>query len=102
MKNTIVFAMVLVALVAAAGALFFSSRSFNGPTSPSNDSFAQNDPIGTSNAGHGESVEQVIQKVIPKGPLAPEIASSTWLNSPALSTVDLRDHVVVVEFWTYG
>jgi hypothetical protein len=50
----------------------------------------------------GGTVEQVIQKIIPKPSLAPEIASSIWLNSPALSTQDLRGHVVVVEFWTFG
>lgn len=45
---------------------------------------------------------QTIQKNLPKEPIAPEIVSSTWLNSAPLLTRDLRGHVLVVEFWTYG
>ncbi len=44
---------------------------------------------------------QVIQKLV-TGPPAPDIVSSVWLNSPPLSTQDLRGKVVIVEFWTHG
>ena len=37
-----------------------------------------------------------------RGPLASEIASNTWFNSPALTSADLRGQVVLVEFWTFG
>ena len=35
-------------------------------------------------------------------PSAPEITSSTWLNSEPRDGEDLRGQVVLVEFWTYG
>lgn len=38
----------------------------------------------------------------PRGPVAPDIISDTWFNSPALAPADLRGKVVVVEFWTFG
>ncbi len=33
---------------------------------------------------------------------APEIISSTWINSEPLKMEDLRGKVVMVEFWTFG
>jgi thiol-disulfide isomerase/thioredoxin len=33
---------------------------------------------------------------------APEILSSTWINSEPLKMEDLRGKVVMVEFWTFG
>jgi thiol-disulfide isomerase/thioredoxin len=33
---------------------------------------------------------------------APEILSSTWINSKPLKMEDLRGKVVMVEFWTFG
>jgi len=33
---------------------------------------------------------------------APEIISDTWINSTPKSLMDLRGHVVLVEFWTFG
>jgi len=33
---------------------------------------------------------------------APEIISSTWINSKPLKMEDLRGKVVMVEFWTFG
>ncbi|MDX8392117.1 MAG: redoxin domain-containing protein [Mariprofundaceae bacterium] len=33
---------------------------------------------------------------------APEISTSTWLNSPPLSLKDLKGKVVLVKFWTFG
>lgn len=33
--------------------------------------------------------------------LAPEITSSTWLNTDPLASADLRGKVVVVQFWTF-
>lgn len=35
-------------------------------------------------------------------PLAPEIKSDVWINSPPLAAKDLRGRVVMVEFWTHG
>ena len=37
----------------------------------------------------------------PRGPIAPEIVSDTWLNSVPLTQGDLRGKVRVVEFWTF-
>lgn len=34
--------------------------------------------------------------------VAPEITSDTWINSGPKSLADLRGHVVLVEFWTFG
>ena len=98
MKPLMALAVVIVTLVAI-GAWSLLSGSFDaGGVAPN----AQNDSIGIGNAGQGGNVEQVIQKIIPKGPQAPEIVSNTWLNSPPLNASDLRSHVVVVELWTYG
>ncbi len=36
------------------------------------------------------------------GAPAPEITGGPWINSPPLSTKELRGRVVLVEFWTYG
>lgn len=36
------------------------------------------------------------------GQPAPEIAGGPWINSEPLSLLKLGDHVVLVEFWTYG
>lgn len=38
----------------------------------------------------------------PRGPVAPDIISDTWFNSPELAPADLRGKVIVVEFWTFG
>lgn len=37
-----------------------------------------------------------------KSVLAPEIVSSTWINSEPLKMEELRGKVVMVEFWTFG
>ncbi len=42
-----------------------------------------------------------IDAPLPRGPIAPEISSDTWLNSPPLAASDLRGKVVLVEFWTF-
>jgi thiol-disulfide isomerase/thioredoxin len=36
------------------------------------------------------------------GMRAPDIASSTWLNSDPIHLSDLKGRVVMVEFWTFG
>ena len=36
------------------------------------------------------------------GRAAPELASTTWINSDPLKLQDLRGKVVLLEFWTYG
>ncbi len=36
------------------------------------------------------------------GMKAPEVTSSTWINSHPLSQAELRGKVVLVEFWTFG
>jgi hypothetical protein len=36
------------------------------------------------------------------GKAAPDIAGGPWINSNPLTLSDLKDRVVLVEFWTYG
>ena len=36
------------------------------------------------------------------GKAAPDIAGGPWINSSALTLNDLKNRVVLVEFWTYG
>ena len=36
------------------------------------------------------------------GPVAPEFAPGTWINSEGLTLKGLRGRVVLVEFWTFG
>jgi hypothetical protein len=42
----------------------------------------------------------------PASPPVPQsvqsIASDTWINSRALGAAELRDRVIVLDFWTYG
>ena len=100
MKQILIVVLVFIAMLAALGAW----HAFN-VASEAAQSDALPEPnalTATADSNPGASMEQVIQKVMPKPPLAPEIASSTWLNSPVLATQDLRGHVVVVEFWTHG
>jgi len=33
---------------------------------------------------------------------APDLASGEWINSEPLKLKDLRSHVVLIEFWTFG
>ena len=33
---------------------------------------------------------------------APELATGEWINSKPLALNDLRGHVVVIDFWTFG
>jgi thiol-disulfide isomerase/thioredoxin len=35
-------------------------------------------------------------------PVAPELASGTWINSDPLTLLGLRGRVVLIEFWTFG
>jgi len=39
---------------------------------------------------------------LPDGPLAPELKNDIWLNTGPLTTADLRGHVVLIDFWTFG
>jgi hypothetical protein len=36
------------------------------------------------------------------GKAAPDIAGGPWINSNPLTLAELKDRVVLVEFWTYG
>ena len=36
------------------------------------------------------------------GKSAPDISGGPWINSSSLSLRELRNRVVLVEFWTYG
>jgi hypothetical protein len=100
MKRTLVVTLVFIAMIAALGAW----HAFNAASEAARSDAAPepNTLAASADSNPGASMEQVIQKIMPKGPTAPEIASSTWLNSPALAPQDLRGHVVVVEFWTHG
>jgi thiol-disulfide isomerase/thioredoxin len=59
--------------------------------------------LSSADAPLAQALAAVVAKspVAPRGPLAPEIVGETWLNSPALAPSDLRDKVVLVEFWTF-
>jgi thiol-disulfide isomerase/thioredoxin len=39
---------------------------------------------------------------LPVGPKAPALEAEGWLNTEPLSAVDLKDKVVVYDFWTYS
>jgi hypothetical protein len=39
---------------------------------------------------------------ITAGRAAPDVAGENWINSKPLAMADLKDRVVLVEFWTYG
>lgn len=101
MKPVIVILGVLILLFSAAAALL----STRGPAveeaavAPAQDE--SNSAAAQSAPAQSGPIEQVIQKVR-KESRAPDIVSSIWLNSPALTPPDLHGHVVVVEFWTYG
>ena len=41
-------------------------------------------------------------RAISVGEPAPDIAGERWINSQPLTIGDLRGHVVMVEFWTFG
>jgi len=34
--------------------------------------------------------------------VAPDVGGENWINSKPLAMADLKDRVVLVEFWTYG
>lgn len=89
MKQTLALALVFIAILAALGAWYSFTTASNVAMNNSPDS------------QQGGSVVQVIEKIMPQAPIAPEIASATWLNSKPLASQDLRGHVVVVEFWTF-
>lgn len=55
-----------------------------------------------NNNPSASSAAQTESQPIPRGPVAPDILSDTWFNSPTLAPADLRGKVVVVEFWTFG
>ncbi len=94
MKSVLAFALIFL-LVVGGLSVWVSLNALNS-ASPNNPATANSseDPVSIA--------KQVIENIKPKGPLAPEIVSNTWFNSPALAAKDLRGKVVVVEFWTYG
>jgi peptide-methionine (R)-S-oxide reductase len=49
-------------------------------------------PRASSQAPHGSN----------EGPVAPELASGSWINSEPLTLKNLRGRVVIVDFWTFG
>jgi hypothetical protein len=46
--------------------------------------------------------EPTAARVLPEGPLAPEIRSESWINSAPVAWDSLRGRVVMIEFWTFG
>ena len=46
--------------------------------------------------------ENAVPNPLPDGPLAPELKNDVWLNTGPLTTTDLRGHVVLIDFWTFG
>jgi len=100
MKQTLAVGLVFIAIIAALGAWHAINEASE--TAQSDALSEPNALAATADSNPGANMEQVIQKIMPKGPLAPEIASNTWLNSAPLATQELRGHVVVVEFWTHG
>jgi len=46
--------------------------------------------------------ESAVPTALPDGPLAPELTNAVWLNSLRLTSADLRGHVVLIDFWTFG
>ena len=96
MKAVIAIALILISAVFGLGALTlaFNASQFDAPTNAS--AVAQSEePMSTA--------KEIVQAFVkPKGALAPDITSATWLNSPVLAAADLRGRVVVVEFWTHG
>ncbi len=96
MRVTILLALAFVALLAIAK-IWLSTYS-PGFTSSAD---SPSDSIVTEDSSQGGKVAQAIQELV-KGPAAPGIVSSVWLNSPPLTTQNLHGKVVVVEFWTHG
>ncbi|MBI3536404.1 MAG: hypothetical protein HY070_02395 [Chloroflexi bacterium] len=102
MKAVIALGLVIIAIMFGVGALALtfnaSDRAAQIETDAPTDARAvaqSEEPMST--------VKGIVEAIVkPQGPLAPEIASATWLNSPALSSAQLRGKVVVIEFWTYG
>lgn len=50
-------------------------------------------------AASADALDALISKE--KAVTAPELASGEWINSSALSSADLRGHVVLLDFWTF-
>jgi hypothetical protein len=94
-RITILLALVIAAVLMAGKLWFWGDReSARSAASP-------NGSIVAEDSSQGGQVVQAVQELV-KGPAAPDIVSSVWLNSPALTAKDLRGNVVVVEFWTHG
>ncbi|MBI3913412.1 MAG: hypothetical protein HY327_04400 [Chloroflexi bacterium] len=94
MKIVIGVVLFLMLGVFASGIWLMTSSRADESTARASNELTSEDPVSTA--------QQIIENIKPKGALAPEIASSTWLNSPPLAPSDLRGKVVVVEFWTHG
>ncbi len=86
LATALVFMVVLIAL-----STWLRSRA----ASAQMPALAQNDP-------HDKTEPLAVQGVdLPRGPVAPDIVSDTWLNSEPLAPTDLRGRVVLVDFWTF-
>ena len=67
------------------------------------------DPLGILNAVGSRQTKGADEDLVAmgmadetKGPIAPEIANGTWINSEPLTLKSLRGRVVIVNFWTFG
>ncbi len=94
MKSTVV---VLLLAIVALAALSVWQRSLRSTEEP----IVSLDSKRTGTAPSAQPAAEA-RPAPPRGPLAPDILSDTWLNSASLAPADLRGKVVLVEFWTYG
>ncbi|HKZ83384.1 MAG TPA: hypothetical protein VJ793_06975 [Anaerolineae bacterium] len=66
------------------------------------DSARQSAPAADAPESSAPEQENAVPNPLPDGPLAPELKNDIWLNTGPLTTADLRGHVVLIDFWTFG